>query len=215
MRRSCRPTRRTGSSPPAELEGFPADRFRTYAIDSTPLEDLAVGAVPVFVAQGTADRNSAPESADAMVVELLRRDHARAIRYLVLEGLDHGFHDERGNAHAEEVLAEFVRWSTSTSRGRSVETRASATPAGAAPRIRFLRLPPPVLALAGALAIPRSRSKLSWLAVSVLGMALAGATLGLWRAVATGVADRELVAACGALVGASLALVPRVIAPRP
>jgi hypothetical protein len=108
--------------------------------------------MPVFVAQGTRDHNSAPESADALVVELLRRDRERAVHYLILDGLDHGFFDASGTGYAEDVLAEFVEWATRGRPSRGVETRflARDDDRRSHPRVRFFGLPP--LAIAGVLA---------------------------------------------------------------
>lgn len=95
----------TGDKPPADFEGFPRERFLTFAVDSTPLDELAASKVPLFVALGTRDHNSAPESTDAMVAELLRRDRSRPLHYLVLDGLDHGFNDASGKSFSDRLSA--------------------------------------------------------------------------------------------------------------
>jgi len=89
------------------------------AAESTPLDDLVPSSVPVFVTQGTRDPRI--DSADALVVELLRRNAHRVIRYVVLDGVDRDLRAADGT-HGEELLAEFVKWST-TPAGRTVETR--------------------------------------------------------------------------------------------
>jgi pimeloyl-ACP methyl ester carboxylesterase len=111
----------TGPAPPAEYRGFPVERYRSYALRSTPLDDLAGRKVPVFIAQGTRDRNSPVETADLLAVELLRRDGDRAVKYLRLPGLDHGYAAADGTPHEQEVLKAFLDWALAPVRARGVE----------------------------------------------------------------------------------------------
>ena len=91
----------------------------TPPTDATPLDDLVPSSAPVFVAAGT--RDPAIDSADALVVELLRRNAHRPLRYVILDGADHDLRAADGS-HGDELLAELVKWST-TPTGRTVETR--------------------------------------------------------------------------------------------
>ena len=199
----------TGTTPPQSYEGFPFARFHSFAITSTALDDLAGRDVPVFVAQGTADSHATIESVDAMVVELLRRDPSRAVRYIVLDGGDHGLIDSNGDAHAEELLAELVAWTADHHVTRSIETRSFERKNAA--RVRLLHLPPWLLiglltgAAAALVVLSRRGGRPRRVVVSVLGIvaaAAAGATCGLWRSVVAGIGDPQAAISIGALVGA-------------
>jgi hypothetical protein len=211
----------TGESPPASYQGFPKERFQTFAIDSTPLDDLASSTVPIFVAQGTADRNSAPESADAFVVELLRRDPKHPVHYLILAGLDHRFQDARGAGHAEDVLARFVTWASTDPKTRTVETVAFET-ARTGETIRIARLPPWLLAsvlfalgLAGLSVPARKRVRVIMIrGLGLLASTLAGATVGLWWGVLSGVRESAVHSLAGALAGTLLATLWLVLTSR-
>jgi pimeloyl-ACP methyl ester carboxylesterase len=129
----------TGAHRPTEYRGFPAERYLSYAVRSTLLDDLRDLDLPVFIAQGTRDHNSAVASADLLAVELLRRSE-RAVLYLVLPGLDHGFFSLDGIDHQTVVFTRFLDWAARPDRG--VESRdlgaSRASPARPAPRIRYL-----------------------------------------------------------------------------
>lgn len=109
----------TGPQPPAELEGDPLEQVRTYALDSTPLDDLRGLRVPVFVAHGDLDEKVPVEAADAFVAELLRESR-RSVRYLLVPGADHGFFDDQGREHAEAAFRTFLEWAGSREKARAV-----------------------------------------------------------------------------------------------
>jgi len=194
----------TGPQPPTAFQGYPRMRFASFAIASTPLDDLVGLDVPVFIVQGTADTNSAPESADVLAVELLRRDAGRAVRYVVLDHGDHGFHDRTGGDHGEELLVDFVRWAEAPT--RSVQTRSFARSAGL-PTVRFLRMPAWVLAGiafavgAASLALRRRATRaVVRFGASVfvlIGLVGAGATLASWFTIATDHPDPTYVVTTG------------------
>jgi pimeloyl-ACP methyl ester carboxylesterase len=120
----------TSSKPPARYRGFPVERYMTYAVHSSPLDDMRGLDVPVFVAQGTRDRNAPVESADLFVAELLRMP-TRSVKYLILPGLDHGFFTADGDDHQADVLKAFSDWILRKHRG--VETRVFPSPAKEGP----------------------------------------------------------------------------------
>jgi pimeloyl-ACP methyl ester carboxylesterase len=127
----------TGSSPPPEYKGSSLAWLRSFALGATSLDDLRGLHVPVFIARGTCDRNSAIESTDLLAVELLRADPARQVRYLVLDGLDHAYVAPDGAAHQRDVFDAFVAWALAPDRARGVETRTFAA-CSAAPSDRVI-----------------------------------------------------------------------------
>jgi hypothetical protein len=62
------------------VEGHPARRFKTFWLDSTPIEDVRQSAVPLFVAQGTRDGSTLP--ADLFALEAIRQQPDRSLRYV-------------------------------------------------------------------------------------------------------------------------------------
>ena len=201
----------TGDTPPEDYQGFPRERFSTFAIESTTLDDFEGRRVPVFVARGTLDRNSAPENTDATVVELLRRDREHVIHYLILDGLDHAFRDRLGEGHAEEVLARFVDWAARGPSERNVETVSFAAPVQMQDTIRVLGLPPWLLALfsfgIGTVALSRpasrqqTRARRARTGIGVVAITVGATTLGLWWGVVSGVRESLPHALCGTLAG--------------
>lgn len=87
----------------------------------------AAPSVPVFVAHGTADTHVAMANADLFVVEAMRQQKERPLRYLVVDGAGHGF-EARDNDVQSEVLSDFTNWAASGANGRSFAT--IATPPG-------------------------------------------------------------------------------------
>jgi pimeloyl-ACP methyl ester carboxylesterase len=100
----------SGPTPPKDYRGHSFKRWQSFAIDSTPRDDLRATKVPVFVAHGTADTSSRIENADLFVVELIRSRRSSPLFYWVLEGLDHGYGDDAGTSHAARVVGRFVEW---------------------------------------------------------------------------------------------------------
>ncbi len=109
----------TGPQPPAEYAGAASVRQLSYAVDSTPLDDLRASALPIFVAGGTRDEKSPIESADLFVAEMLRA-RARRLRYVMLPDLDHAYMTPDGADRMPDVLRAFVDWALEPMKGRDV-----------------------------------------------------------------------------------------------
>jgi predicted esterase len=110
-----------GPNPPADYRGHSFRRWQSYALRSTPLDDLRATDLPIFVAHGTDDQASRIENADLFVVELLRSARSSALFYWVLEGVDHGYVDAQGESHAARVLRRFVDWALDPGRPSGTE----------------------------------------------------------------------------------------------
>lgn len=111
----------TGPKAEGRYRGTPIERWTTYAIDSTPLDDLRDLRVPVFVVQGTADAKASVEGADLLTLELLRNP-ARKVGYLLLPDSDHDLMTKDGRDLAGDVMKAFVEWAVGPRRGREVRT---------------------------------------------------------------------------------------------
>jgi fermentation-respiration switch protein FrsA (DUF1100 family) len=111
----------TSRSPMEGYRGWPTERWISYAVDSSALDDLRRTNAPVFIAQGGRDENSPIESADLLAVELLR-DRRRLVKYVILPGADHNLVDSDGADRSDEVFVEFVRWSLDPLKTREVRT---------------------------------------------------------------------------------------------
>ncbi|MFO0734904.1 MAG: prolyl oligopeptidase family serine peptidase [Labilithrix sp.] len=124
-------------APPAVYDGHPSERYRTFAFDSSPVDDLRASpaSIPVFVAHGTSDRHLPIASADLFVVEASRQ-RERAVRYLVVEGGGHGFENEEADRQAE-VISDFVAWAGHAPHGRSFQTIRLAPPTPKADIVRY------------------------------------------------------------------------------
>ncbi len=109
---------------PDELDswgGHPVERWTSFAVDTTPLEDLRDTSVPVFVTHGTEDRASAIESADVFVVELLRTDSQRPLSYLRLHDVDHGLQiRDTEISRMDDVFDHFLDWALSDDPPREI-----------------------------------------------------------------------------------------------
>ena len=112
----------SGGRTASGYRGHPIERIFSYAIDSTPLDDLVAVNVPVFIAQGTDDAHVALESADLLALELLRRRPLRAVSYLIAEGLDHGFCNSNDDDYSGVVLDRFLSWALGAKPERTVLT---------------------------------------------------------------------------------------------
>jgi pimeloyl-ACP methyl ester carboxylesterase len=113
----------TLTDPQAEgaWRGHDISRWQTFAVDTSPLEELRGKSVPVFVVHGSADESSPVESADAFVVELLREGPERPVFYLRLQEVGHGL-IARGDENLRSlVLRRFISWALSESNARGVE----------------------------------------------------------------------------------------------
>lgn len=104
--------------PPTTYLGSAAERWRSFAIDRTPLDTLPLSTVPVFIAHGDRDTSVPIASVDALVTELMRKQPERAIYYWPVPGADHSLRTERGK-YADKVYAAYVRWALGSPRGRT------------------------------------------------------------------------------------------------
>jgi hypothetical protein len=86
--------------------GLPARRWKTFWLESTPIEDVRDSKVPLFVVQGTRDDSTL--SADLLALEAIRQQPNRPLRYVVLDQGDHAFETPDGNSHLAELLDDFV-----------------------------------------------------------------------------------------------------------
>ncbi len=104
-----------GPLPEGQFLGLPEVRWRSFAWESTPLEDLRGSRLPVFVGHGEADRASALASADLFVAELLRQRGPHPLRYEVYPGHDHVFSPAGGGGpnQTKRVFDRFFAWATS------------------------------------------------------------------------------------------------------
>jgi surfactin synthase thioesterase subunit len=96
------------------LEGHPARRWKTYTLESTPMDDVRESAVPLFVAQGTRDGTTL--AADLFVLEAVRQQPRRPVRYAVIEGGDHAFETADGRPHVGDLFDDFLDWALDPSR---------------------------------------------------------------------------------------------------
>lgn len=109
--------------PPAEYLGYPSQRWKSFAIDATPLDNLSKTRIPVFIAHGELDKSVPVASADLLVIELMRQQKQRAIYYWSVAGADHSLSDARGN-HLAKIIEVFATWANSAPTGRTIVTRA-------------------------------------------------------------------------------------------
>jgi pimeloyl-ACP methyl ester carboxylesterase len=109
--------------PPADYLGYPSRRWKSFAIDATPLDNLLKTQIPVFIAHGELDKSVPIASADLLAVELMRQQKRRAICYWAVAGADHGLSDARGN-HLPGIIETFVTWANDAPTGRTILTRA-------------------------------------------------------------------------------------------
>jgi pimeloyl-ACP methyl ester carboxylesterase len=96
--------------------GEPAKRWKSYALDSTPLEDVRASPVPLSVAHGGLENNLL--AADLFVLEALRQQPRRPVRYVVVDRGDHAFTVD-GQSRMLKLFDDFVNWADNP--GRSTE----------------------------------------------------------------------------------------------
>ena len=99
----------TSNNPPVEYRGAPVSRDITYAIDSSPLDDVKGLRIPIFVASVDRDSHSSIAGAEVFVSELLR-DKKQKIHYLMLPGLDHGYFTADGKDESGPVFSYYLNW---------------------------------------------------------------------------------------------------------
>jgi pimeloyl-ACP methyl ester carboxylesterase len=92
----------------AMFDGLPARRYKTFWIQSTPMDDVKGSDVPLFVAQGSRDGTLLP--ADLFVMEAVRQNPARPVRYVVLQEGNHAFEQPDGRSRVVELFNDFLQW---------------------------------------------------------------------------------------------------------
>ncbi|HEY1307759.1 MAG TPA: alpha/beta hydrolase [Vicinamibacterales bacterium] len=100
-------------------QGLPARRWKTFWLDSTPIEDVRDSNVPLFVAQGSRDDTTIP--ADLFALEAIRQKPGRPIRYVVVDQGDHAFVTPDGHWHMAALFADFLSWALNPKRETSLD----------------------------------------------------------------------------------------------
>lgn len=113
----------TGPTAAGKYGGYPIKKFLSYAVNSSILDDTLATEVPLFVANGTADKKAAVAGADVFVVEVLRKQPRRAVHYVNYPDLDHEYVDKSGTDYSVKVFDQFIDWSFSADKGRKFEFR--------------------------------------------------------------------------------------------
>lgn len=99
-------------------EGLPARRWKSYWIQSTPLEDVRDSDVPLFVAHGSRDGSLLPS--DLFVMESLRHNPGRPIRYLVVQNGDHAFETPAHVSRVKVLFDDFIAWALDPQRATGI-----------------------------------------------------------------------------------------------
>lgn len=95
-------------------QGLPARRWKTFWLDSTPIEDVRDSKVPLFVVQGSRDDTTL--AADLFALEAIRQQPNRPLRYVVLDQGDHAFETPDGKSHLAGLMDDFVGWALDSNR---------------------------------------------------------------------------------------------------
>ena len=103
----------------AMYQGHAARRWKSYALDTTPLEDVRESTAPLYVAYGGREPNL--HAGDLFVLEALRQQPTRALRYVVVADGDHGFDSSNGRGHFAQVFDDFLAWALNPQRATGVE----------------------------------------------------------------------------------------------
>jgi pimeloyl-ACP methyl ester carboxylesterase len=111
---------RTLQNAPDDLmyEGLPARRYKTFWLESTPIEDVRDSDVPLFVAQGT--RDGTLMASDLFAMEAVRQQPKRSLRYVVVEGADHAFQMRDGSSRVAPLFETFLDWVLNPERQTSI-----------------------------------------------------------------------------------------------
>jgi hypothetical protein len=88
--------------------GLPARRWKTFWLESTPIEDVRDSDVPLFVVHGT--RDGTILAPDLFVLEAIRQQPRRPLRYVVVEGGDHAMETLDHRSHVPTLFSDFVSW---------------------------------------------------------------------------------------------------------
>jgi hypothetical protein len=95
-------------------QGLPARRYKTFWLESTPIEDVRDSDVPLFVAQGSRDGTLMPS--DLFAMEAIRQQPNRPLRYVVVEGGDHAFSLPDGASRLTVLFGDFLDWALDSKR---------------------------------------------------------------------------------------------------
>lgn len=104
-------------APPASYKGYSSDRWKSFAIDNTPLDLLSRSVIPLFIVHGDEDQNVPIASADLAAIELMRTQPQRAIYYWSVIGGGHML-ETPGGDRIGDVIVEYASWATSRPSGR-------------------------------------------------------------------------------------------------
>ena len=99
--------------------GEPARRWKSYALGSTPVEDVRDSDVPLYVAHGGRENNLL--AADLFVLEALRQQPRRSLRYVVVDNADHAFVTADGQSRIVDLFDDFVDWALDVKRTTDVK----------------------------------------------------------------------------------------------
>jgi dienelactone hydrolase len=100
------------------FRGHPARRWKSFWLDSTPLEDIRESTVPLFVAQGT--RDGSILASDLFALEAVRQQPSRPLRYVVLQDGNHAFETPDRRLHLPRLFDDFLGWALDPSRSTSL-----------------------------------------------------------------------------------------------
>lgn len=102
--------------------GYPIERMRSFAVESSPLDDALASELPLYVVNGLADTHASPLGADAFVIELLRKQPQRSISFITYASLNHDFADANGKDHSRQVFSHFIHWAAQLKPGQALRS---------------------------------------------------------------------------------------------
>jgi hypothetical protein len=106
--------RQNGWLPTCSVVCSKTNWWKTYRLESTPLDDVRESMVPLFVAHGT--RDGTILAPDLFVIEALRQRPTRSLRYVVLENGDHAFETAPGQSRIPEIFNDSLGWALDSGR---------------------------------------------------------------------------------------------------
>jgi pimeloyl-ACP methyl ester carboxylesterase len=99
-------------------EGLPARRWKTFWLETTPIEDVRESNVPLFVAQGNRDETTL--LADLFALEAIRQQPNRSLRYVIVDQGNHAFETPEGKSLLPELFDDFTTWALDANRNTDV-----------------------------------------------------------------------------------------------
>ena len=126
-------------NPPENYLGHAPERWRSFAINRTPMDTLLLSSIPVFVAHGDQDTNVPIASIDVLVTELMRKQPERAIFYWSIPGADHSLRNN--GVSIDDVYAAYIRWTLGDPQGRTYHSTSAAPVDSAMKQQKALRIP--------------------------------------------------------------------------